>query len=94
MSTAEPVKQERMNIRLDTASKKTLEQAASYSQKSLSEFVIGRALQAANEVIKDHELISLNQADWDPFLNALEHPPAANSRLKQAFSDHRKRVNR
>ena len=51
MANAETVKQERMHIRLDTLSKQKLERAAAYAHKSLSEFVLGQALHAADEVI-------------------------------------------
>jgi len=92
MANAETVKQERMHIRLDTLSKQKLERAAAYAHKSLSEFVLGQALHAADEVIHEHETLTLNQADWEAFLDALENPPKPSAKLKQAFAEHRKRV--
>jgi uncharacterized protein (DUF1778 family) len=92
MANAETVKQERMHIRLDTLSKQKLERAAAYAHKSLSEFVLGQALHAADEVIHEHETLTLNQADWEVFLDALENPPKPSAKLKQAFAEHRKRV--
>ena len=92
MANTDPVKQERMHIRLDTLSKQKLERAAAYTHKSLSEFVLGQALHAADEVIQEHETIKLSHEDWDVFLDALESPPQANARLKKALADHRKRV--
>jgi len=92
MANAETVKQERMHIRLDTLSKHKLERAAAYAHKSLSEFVLGQALHAADEVIHEHETLTLNQTDWEVFLDALENPPKPSAKLKQAFAEHRKRV--
>ena len=92
MANAATIKQERMHIRLDAPSKQKLERAAAYAHKSLSEFVLGQALHAADEVIHEHETITLNQADWEMFLDALENPPKPNAKLKQAFAEHRQRI--
>jgi len=64
MSSTDTAKQERMHIRLDARSKKKLERAASYVHKSLSEFVLGQALHAADEMIRKHEILVLDEADW------------------------------
>ncbi len=53
MAHADTVKQERMHIRLDTLSKRKLERAAAYTHKSLSEFVLGQALHAAELIAPD-----------------------------------------
>ncbi len=94
MANTETAKQERMHIRLDALSKQKLERAATYSHKSLSEFVLCQALTGANEVIHEHETLTLNPADWDVFLDALENPPQPSAKLKQAFAEHKKRVQR
>lgn len=94
MSSSESVKQERMHLRLDSRSKQKLERAAAYTHKSLSEFVLGQALQAADEVIQEHETLTLSQADWEVFLDALDNPPQPTARLKKAFTDHKRRVQR
>ncbi len=94
MATTEPLKQQRMHIRLDARSKQKLERAAAYEHKSLSDFVLGQALHAADEVIQEHETLALTPADWQRFLDALEQPPKPNTRLKQAFAKHKKQVQR
>jgi uncharacterized protein (DUF1778 family) len=94
VANAETVKQERMHIRLDTLSKQKLERAAAYAHRSLSEFVLGQALHAADEVIHEHETLRLNEADWELFLDALENPPKPSAKLKQAFAEHEKHVQR
>jgi uncharacterized protein (DUF1778 family) len=53
MPNPEALKQQRMHIRLDSLSKQKLERAAAYVRKSLSEFVLGQALHAADEVIHE-----------------------------------------
>ena len=94
MANAEAVKEERMHIRIDALSKQKLEQAAAYSNKSLSEFVLGQALHAADTIIHEHETLTLIEADWEVFLDALENPPRPSDKLKQAFAEHKKRVQR
>ena len=92
MAGTETAKQERMHIRLDTHSKQKLERAAAYAHKSLSEFVLGQALHAADELIQEHETLLLSEADWGVFLDALENPPKPNAKLKRAFAEYKKRV--
>ena len=92
MANAETVKQERMHIRLDTLSKQKLERAAAYAHKSLSEFVLGQALHAADELIQEHETLLLSEDDWGVFLDALENPPKPNAKLKRALAEYKKRV--
>ena len=94
MANTATTKQQRMNIRLDSLSKQKLERAAAYTHKSLSEFVLGQALHAADEVIQEHEILTLTQADWGVFLDALENPPRPGDKLKHAFAEHKKRVQR
>ena len=57
MAQVDTVKQERMHIRLDALSKQKLERAATYAHKSLSEFVLGQALHAADEVIAIYDVV-------------------------------------
>ena len=92
MTSTETIKQQRMHIRLDSLSKQKLERAAAYVHKSLSEFVLEQALHAADEVIHEHETMTLSQDDWDVFMDTLENPPKPNTKLKQAFAEHKKHV--
>ena len=91
MPITKTIKQEQMYIRLDTVSKHKLEKAASYSHKKLSEFMLFQSL-AAENIISDHEQVTLSQPDWDLFLNALEKPPAKNTKLTEALAFHKKSV--
>lgn len=53
--TSEAGKRERLHLRLDAAAKRRLERAAAYSHKSLSEFVLSRAVQTVDEIIQDRQ---------------------------------------
>jgi uncharacterized protein (DUF1778 family) len=85
---ATAAKSERVSLRIDAESKRALERAASYAGSSLSDFVITRALAAANEVIQSREAVVLSGRDWDAFLDALANPPAPNASLKRALRRH------
>lgn len=92
MDNTETIKQQRLHIRLDSVSKQKLERAAAYAHKSLSEFVLKQALNAADDVIHEHETLTLNADDWDAFMDVLENPPKPNAKLRQAFAAHKKSV--
>jgi len=92
MQGASIIKQERMHIRLDAIAKQTLEKAAQFSHKTLSDFVLSYALESANKVIIEHEKITLTEDDFSIFLDALEHPPKPNVALKEAFELHKQSV--
>ena len=94
MSNTKTSKKHQVHICLDSPSKQKLERAAACVHKSLPEFVLGQALRAADEVIHGPETLTLSQADWDVFLNALENPPKPNAKLRHAFAEHKKHVQR
>jgi len=78
-------KRDRMHLRLDAASKRKLERAAAFAQKTVSEFVLSQALEAANQVLKSHDQHVLSTADWESICKALDRPPRPNNALKQGF---------
>lgn len=83
-------KKDRIQIRIDLNAKKTIERAAHYSRKSISEFVISQSLAAAEELIREHENITLSGADWELFYNMLVKPPKPNETLKAAYEQYQK----
>jgi len=78
-------KRDRMHLRLDAATKRKLERAATYSQKSVTDFVLSQAVNAADQVLKSHEHHLLSTADWETFCKALDRPPKPNRALKEGF---------
>lgn len=85
MLTKATPKRDRMHLRLDAATKRKLERAAAYAQKSVTDFVLTQAMEAADQVLKTHEQHVLSTADWDTFCKALDHAPKPNRALKQGF---------
>lgn len=84
-STRTTPKRDRMHLRLDAATKRKLERAAAYAQKSISDFVLVQAVDAAERVLKSHEQHILPTADWETFCKALDKPPKPNKALKEGF---------
>lgn len=83
----------RLVARISEEDKALLEQAAGLEGCSVANFVVSRVREAANEVVKRHETIKLNQAESRRFVAALlEKPKAPNARMKRALKLHRESV--
>lgn len=79
-------RQERVSLRLSPQSKRKLERAAAYSDKTLTDFVVDVALQKAEAVVREHEMITLTAEEWERFQEMLLNPPEPNEKLKEAFA--------
>jgi len=85
MSESTVTKAERLQLRLDVAAKGRLQRAASHRQQSVSQFVLRSALEEAEKVIRENESITLADADWQLFYDALTNPPAPNAALQEGL---------
>ena len=82
----------RLEARVSAAQKSLFQQAAALSGRTLSEFVVASAQEAAHRVIDEHESIRLSRAEQLAFVQALLDPPEPNSRLRRAAKVYRKRT--
>lgn len=82
----------RLEARISVEQKTVLQQAAALSGRTLSEFVVASAQEAASRVIQEHETIRLSRTEQIAFVTALLKPPAANARLRQAAAAYRKQM--
>ena len=85
-------KDQRVNLRIDSSAKNLLQRAASYRNKSITQFLVDTAVEEAARVVREQETISLSQQDWDTFFDALNEPPEPNRALREAFDRYRKEV--
>ena len=92
--SASTIKENRLNIRCDSRARQLLDKAAAYSHVSVSEFVLSHAVASAEKVVQAHESITLNPADFQAFLVALDTPREPNAALNRAFKRHAKQVRR
>ena len=82
------MKAERLSMRIDISATTRLERAAAYTEKSVSEYVVTRALEAAEADITTHEKVILPEMIWDNFFNALQKPPKQNAAMKALLKEH------
>ena len=85
MKNASEVKNERLQMRLDTKTRNMLQRAANYGHKTLSQFVLSTAVEEAERIIKKNEVVTLSGPDWTVFYDALTNPPQPNAALRKAF---------
>ncbi len=82
----------RLEARISLAQKARLQRAAALSGRTLSEFVLASAQEAADRVIASHDSIQLSRDEQQAFVAALLNPPAPSPRLQQAAALFRKQM--
>jgi uncharacterized protein (DUF1778 family) len=85
-------KSERLEARIPPRQKSLLRRAAGIMGKSLTEFVISSATEAAQRVIREADVVELTERDQLAFAESLLAPPEASERLKRAASDYLEEV--
>lgn len=83
----------RLNVRLPSDLKQTIEEAAAVLGQSISEFTISTVVREARHVIQDAQVTRLSNRDRDIFLaalNAVDSKP--NDALKAAARRYKKRI--
>jgi uncharacterized protein (DUF1778 family) len=83
-------KDERLQVRVDPAAKRALEQAAAASHLTLSTFVLQAAQLRAEEILGQRPMITLTPNAAAAFSRALAEPAAVNDRLAAALKRRRK----
>lgn len=83
--TARP---ERLEARLSSDAKAVIKRAADIRGRSLSEFVVSSALDAAEATIREHEVIVLSARDSLMFVEAILNPKGPNEALLEAARLH------
>ncbi len=72
---------EKLDLRLTSEAKQTLQRAAVAAQRSLTDFVLESALSSAAETLADRQNFQLDPERWEAFVSALDAPPQAHPRL-------------
>lgn len=90
MPTAEAKsKSERLEARIPGDVKSVLTKAASLQGRSLTDFVVGSATEAARRIIRESEVLDLSERDQTAFAEALLGPPRAARALRRATGRYR-----
>lgn len=82
----------RLEARLPVDVHAMLKRAAQIQGRSLTDFVVTAAQEAARHTIEDAEIIRLSAEGQRRFAEALLNPPEPNEALKRAFEHHRRLV--
>ena len=82
----------RLEARVTTDQKALLQHAAALSGRTLSEFVVASAQEAAAKLIQEHETIRLTRTEQIAFVTTLLNPPAPSARLRKAAAKYRQQM--
>jgi uncharacterized protein (DUF1778 family) len=85
-------RRERLEARVSAEQKALLQRAADLQGRTLSDFIIGSAQRAAEEIIREHTVITLTAQDSRAFVEALLNPPAPNERLRAAAARYKQEL--
>lgn len=83
---------ERLEARISMDKKILLKQAAELSGRTLTDFVVNSACEAAVRVIQEYQQLHLTAVDRDVFIQALLNPPDASDNLRNAATQYKKDV--
>lgn len=83
---------ERFEARVSKEQKDLFVRAAELQGRSLTDFVIASAQEAAIETVRAHDALCLSERDRRAFVSALLAPPAPAKTLKQAAKRYRERT--
>jgi len=86
MSDIAESRSERVDLRMTRAAKRTLQQAATVKNKTLTEFLLDTGLNAAFDALADRRVFQLDAKRWDEFMAALAKPPKDNPRLRKLLA--------
>ena len=83
------LRQERFDVRTTRDQKKMLKRAADLQGRTLTDFVLTSAQEAARRAIEAHTILSLSERDREVFVATLLNPPAPNAELVKAAKRHK-----
>jgi uncharacterized protein (DUF1778 family) len=84
----------RLEARLPAEVHALLKRAAQLQGRTLTDFVVEAAYDAARRTIEEVEIIRLSAEDQQRFAEALLNPPKPNPALRKAFEHHRRLIGR
>ena len=80
----------RLETRISVDLMEVLRRAAQLQDRTLTDFVVGAAQEAARKVIAEANVVRLSLGDQERFAAAVIDPPKPNAALKRAFARRRK----
>ncbi len=77
-------KSERLEARISIEQKQLFQRAADIQGRTLTDFVVSSAQDAAKQAIQGHEMMILSDRDRKVFVEALLNPPSPSTKLRAA----------
>jgi uncharacterized protein (DUF1778 family) len=74
MATSNRRREERLEVRLTTTTKRLLKRAAAVRRQSISAFILDSGISAAEETLADRREFRIPAKDYDAFVAALDAP--------------------
>jgi uncharacterized protein (DUF1778 family) len=81
-------RRERLEARVTPEQKQLFQRAASLAGRTLSDFLIDSARRAAEEAIRNHEVITLSEPGSQALFEMLLNPGEPSTRLQEALEHH------
>lgn len=88
----EPTRTARIEARIAPEALAIVKRAAEIQGRSVSDFVVAAAAEAARQAIEDAQVIRLSIEDQRAFAEAILNPPAPTPALRRAFRRHRELI--
>lgn len=79
-------KSERLAVRVSPQQRSLLVEASRAQEKTVTEFVLSAATQAAEDILADRRRFVLAAPEWAAFVAALDRPPRELPRLRTLLS--------
>lgn len=89
-NSEKPSRSERLEARITAEQKVQLSRAAELQGRSLTDFVVSSAQDAARETIREHESMTLSERDRQTFVAALLEDAEPGERLRHAADRYRR----
>ena len=80
-------KSERIDVRITPNVKRILQEAATVSNKTVTEFLLDSALTQAAEMLAERRLFRLDDETWHAFIAALDAPSPPMPRLERLLKE-------
>jgi uncharacterized protein (DUF1778 family) len=77
----------RLNLRATARQNTLIRLAAQAASKTVSEFILDSASNAAEQVLADRRWFMLDESSWAAFQDLLERPPVIKPRLAKLLSE-------
>lgn len=87
-----PTRSTRIEARISPDALAVVKRAAEMQGRSVSDFVVAAAQDAAQKAIADVQVVRISLADQRAFAEALAHPPAPTPALRRAKEAHRRLI--